>query len=54
MISIVVPVYNEADNIAPLLRDLVRDDVVLSAHTWVVKVGTSVLTGDAAGSGLPA
>jgi glutamate 5-kinase len=28
------------------LRDLVRDDVVLSAHTWVVKVGTSVLTGD--------
>ena len=24
-------------------RDLVRDDVVLSAHTWVVKVGTSVL-----------
>ena len=29
----------------PLLRDLVRDEVVLSAHTWVVKVGTSVLTG---------
>jgi glutamate 5-kinase len=29
-----------------LLRDLVRDDVVLSAHTWVVKVGTSVLTGE--------
>ncbi len=26
-------------------RDLVRDDVVLSARTWVVKVGTSVLTG---------
>ena len=26
-------------------RDLVRDDVVLSAHTWVVKVGTSVLAG---------
>lgn len=26
-------------------RDLVRDDVVLSAATWVVKVGTSVLTG---------
>jgi glutamate 5-kinase len=24
-------------------RDLVRDDVVLSARTWVVKVGTSVL-----------
>ncbi len=29
-----------------LPRDLVRDDVVLSAKTWVVKVGTSVLTGD--------
>lgn len=28
-----------------LVRDLVRDDVVLSAKTWVVKVGTSVLTG---------
>ena len=28
-----------------LVRDLVRDDVVLSAHTWVVKVGTSVLAG---------
>ncbi len=27
------------------LRDLVRDEVVLSAATWVVKVGTSVLTG---------
>ena len=26
-------------------RDLVRDDVVLSARTWVIKVGTSVLTG---------
>lgn len=26
-------------------RDLVREDVVLSARTWVVKVGTSVLTG---------
>ncbi len=26
-------------------RDLVRDEVVLSAWTWVVKVGTSVLTG---------
>jgi glutamate 5-kinase len=25
-------------------RDLVRDDVVLSARTWVIKVGTSVLT----------
>jgi glutamate 5-kinase len=28
-----------------VVRDLVRDDVVLSAHTWVVKVGTSVLAG---------
>ena len=27
------------------IRDLVRDEVVLSAATWVVKVGTSVLTG---------
>jgi glutamate 5-kinase len=27
------------------IRDLVRDEVVLSATTWVVKVGTSVLTG---------
>src|ERR1700753_2246706 len=26
-------------------RDLVRDDVVLSARTWVGKVGTSVLAG---------
>jgi len=26
-------------------RDLVRDEVVLSAHTWVVKVGSSVLAG---------
>src|SRR4030088_599788 len=26
-------------------RDLVRDDLVLSSRTWVVKVGTSVLTG---------
>jgi glutamate 5-kinase len=26
-------------------RDLVRDEVVVSARTWVVKVGTSVLTG---------
>ncbi len=26
-------------------RDLVRDDVVLSARTWVVKVGTSTLAG---------
>jgi glutamate 5-kinase len=30
---------------SPIVRDLVRDDVVLSAQTWVVKVGTSVLTG---------
>ncbi len=30
---------------SPLVRDLVRDEVVLSAQTWVVKVGTSVLTG---------
>ena len=28
-----------------MARDLVRDDVVLSAQTWVVKVGTSVLAG---------
>jgi|SRR5579864_1810539 len=27
-----------------MARDLVRDEVVLSAMTWVVKVGTSVLT----------
>jgi glutamate 5-kinase len=27
-----------------VVRDLVRDEVVLSAQTWVVKVGTSVLT----------
>lgn len=27
-----------------MARDLVRDEVVLSAKTWVVKVGTSVLT----------
>jgi glutamate 5-kinase len=27
------------------LRDLVRDEVVLSAGVWVIKVGTSVLTG---------
>src|SRR5919202_5898820 len=27
----------------PMARDLVRDEVVLSARTWVVKVGTSVL-----------
>jgi glutamate 5-kinase len=30
-----------------MARDLVRDDVVFSARTWVVKVGTSVLTDDA-------
>jgi glutamate 5-kinase len=29
----------------PTPRDLVRDEVVHSARTWVVKVGTSVLTG---------
>ena len=28
-----------------VVRDLVRDEVVFSAHTWVVKVGTSVLAG---------
>jgi glutamate 5-kinase len=28
-----------------IVRDLVRDEVVHSAQTWVVKVGTSVLTG---------
>jgi glutamate 5-kinase len=27
-----------------MVRDLVRDEVVVSARTWVVKVGTSVLT----------
>jgi glutamate 5-kinase len=27
------------------VRDLVRDEVVVSARTWVIKVGTSVLTG---------
>ncbi len=26
-----------------MARDLVRDDLMYSAHTWVVKVGTSVL-----------
>jgi glutamate 5-kinase len=30
-----------------LARDLVRDEVVFSAGTWVVKVGTSVLTDEA-------
>ena len=34
---------SESRSIAPV-RDLVRDEVVLSADTWVVKVGTSVLT----------
>ena len=29
----------------PAVRDLVRDEVVLSAAIWIVKVGTSVLTG---------
>src|SRR5438128_5103922 len=28
-----------------MVRDLVRHEVILSARTWVVKVGTSVLTG---------
>lgn len=28
-----------------MARDLVRDELVHSAHTWVVKVGTSVLAG---------
>src|SRR5277367_56315 len=28
-----------------MVRDLVRDELVVSARTWVVKVGTSVLTG---------
>ncbi len=31
---------------AAIARDLVRHEVVLSAQTWVVKVGTRVLTGD--------
>ncbi len=30
---------------APAVHDLVRDEVVLSAGIWIVKVGTSVLTG---------
>jgi len=34
-----------AQSAATIARDLVRDEVVLSADTWVVKVGTSVLTG---------
>jgi glutamate 5-kinase len=33
------------ESIPRTVRDLVRDEVVLSAQTWVVKVGTSVLTG---------
>src|SRR5215213_6828988 len=28
-----------------MARDLVRDDLVYNARTWIVKVGTSVLTG---------
>jgi glutamate 5-kinase len=35
---------NPARASTALARDLVRDEVVLSAGTWVVKVGTSVLT----------
>jgi glutamate 5-kinase len=31
------------DGVPAMARDLVRDDVVLSSRTWVVKVGTSVL-----------
>lgn len=34
----------EPRSLAKPLRDLVREEVVLSAQTWVVKVGTSVLT----------
>ncbi|HEV3162410.1 MAG TPA: glutamate 5-kinase, partial [Isosphaeraceae bacterium] len=33
-----------ATKVELMARDLVRDEVVLSAQTWVVKVGTSVLT----------
>lgn len=48
-LDLIVPPTNLPAGAAPqaptLVRDLVRDDVVLSAHTWVVKVGTSVLTG---------
>src|SRR5918998_5082169 len=48
-----VPEADVTGSVAPLPRgpramklpDLVRDEVVLSARTWVVKVGTSVLTG---------
>jgi glutamate 5-kinase len=39
------PDANPARQSAAMARDLVRDEVVLSARTWVVKVGTSVLTG---------
>ncbi len=39
------PAGAEASAISCHARDLVRDDVVLSAQTWVVKVGTSVLAG---------
>jgi glutamate 5-kinase len=35
----------ETRGVAKAPRDLVREDVVISARTWVVKVGTSVLTG---------
>src|ERR1700682_6223357 len=28
-----------------MVRDLVRDEVVVSARIWVIKMGTSVLTG---------
>src|SRR5918998_1603835 len=48
-----VPEADVTGSVAPLPRgphtmklpDLVREDVVLTARTWVVKVGTSVLTG---------
>mgnify|MGYP001142295088 CR=1 FL=1 len=36
---------SEVQTPAKSKRDLVREDVVFSARTWVVKVGTSVLTG---------
>ncbi len=38
-------VGGESTPAAPV-RDLVRDEVVFSAQTWVVKVGTSVLAGN--------
>ena len=35
----------EPEGAVPTIRDLVRDEVVLSAGIWIVKVGTAVLTG---------